>query len=46
MVPHGATANGKITDLVIKNKDIREMEYGDMYERVTKMKTGGKFSDE
>lgn len=25
IVPHGATANNKITDLVIKNKDLREL---------------------
>lgn len=44
-VPHGATANGRITDLVIKNKDLREMEYSDLYERMLKMKTG-RYTDE
>jgi hypothetical protein len=31
VIPHGATANGRITDLVIKNKELREMEYSDFY---------------
>jgi len=45
VVPHGATANGRITDLVIKNKDLREMDYSDLYERVQKLKAG-RFTDE
>ena len=44
-VPHGATANGRITDLVVKNKDLREMEYADLYERVEKLKIG-RFTDQ
>lgn len=44
VVPHGATANGRITDLVIKTKELREMEYSDLYDRVKKLKAG-KYTD-
>lgn len=40
VVPHGATANGRITDLVIKSKELKEMEYSDLYDRVKKLKAG------